>query len=185
MTSIVNLLFEARMLKAVPRSGYSFLGVGRESVAEHTFVTAIIAYALAKLESDVDAHRLVTMCLLHDLIEARTGDLNYVHKQYLKVDEAKALEDATGELPFGNDIAQLIQEFHQGDSKAARLAYDADQLALLLDLKAMIDIGYAAPHSWSPNVINRLKTEAGKQMAKEIAETRWDDWWRKNLVDST
>ena len=185
MKTVVDLLFEARMLKAVPRSGYGFLGVGQESVAEHTYMTAIIAFALAQSEPDVDPHRLVSMCLWHDLLEARTGDLNYVHKHYLQADEAQALQDATQDVPFGETVAQLIQEFHRGRSKAARLAYDADQLALVLDLKAMIDIGYDAPHAWLSNVVNRLKTKAGKRLATQIAETRWDDWWRKIIVDST
>ncbi len=37
MQSIVNLLFEAGMLKRTPRTGLQFLGTGSESVAEHAF----------------------------------------------------------------------------------------------------------------------------------------------------
>jgi putative hydrolase of HD superfamily len=35
MKRIADLLFEARILKEIPRSGFHFLGVGRESIAEH------------------------------------------------------------------------------------------------------------------------------------------------------
>ena len=75
MKNIVNLLFEANILKEIPRSGYHFLGAGKESVAEHTFSTAMIAFVMSKLEQDVDALRLISMCLVHDLPEARIGDL--------------------------------------------------------------------------------------------------------------
>jgi putative hydrolases of HD superfamily len=34
MENIVKLLFEAKMLNRIPRSGYQFLGAGKESVAE-------------------------------------------------------------------------------------------------------------------------------------------------------
>ena len=81
MEKIANLLFEARMLKEIPRSGYSFLGSGRESVAEHSFSTTFIAYVLTTLTPDADAYRTICMCLLHDLPEARIGDQNTVHKK--------------------------------------------------------------------------------------------------------
>ena len=43
MENIARLLFEAKMLKDIPRSGYHFLGVGKESGAEHSFMTTIVA----------------------------------------------------------------------------------------------------------------------------------------------
>jgi putative hydrolase of HD superfamily len=76
MKDIVNLLFEANILKEIPRSGYHFLGAGQESVAEHTFSTAMIAFVMSKIEQDVDALKLISMCLVHDLPEARISDLN-------------------------------------------------------------------------------------------------------------
>ena len=44
MKAIANLLFEARLLKNIPRSGFQFLGSGSESVADHSFVAAFIGY---------------------------------------------------------------------------------------------------------------------------------------------
>ena len=54
MKHIVNLLFEARILKDITRSGYAFLGSGRESIAEHSFMTAFICFAMAKSDHDID-----------------------------------------------------------------------------------------------------------------------------------
>ncbi|MEJ2102713.1 MAG: HD domain-containing protein, partial [Desulfobacterales bacterium] len=131
MKHIANLLFEAKMLKEIPRSGYHFLGAGNESIAEHTFSTTFIAYVLSQLDPEIDALKLITMCLLHDLPEARTGDLNTVQKTYVTADDAKALEDATRHLPFASSITALIKEFNENQSKEAVLAHDADQLSLI------------------------------------------------------
>jgi len=177
MKKIADLLFEAKILKEIPRSGYHFLGAGKESVAEHSFSTAFIAYVMSQLEPEVDALKLISMGLIHDLAEARVGDLNTVHKQYIAADETKALEDATRGLPFGQNLQDLIQEYNEGHSKEARLAHDADQLALILELKDLMDIGYKPPNSWIENVIARVKTKVGKKIARAVMETQRDSWW--------
>ena len=90
---IVDLLFQAGILKDIPRCGYHFLGAGRESVAAHCFYTAFIGFVMTQLQPELDARRLLSMCLVHDLLEARTGDLNTVHKSYVTPDNERALED--------------------------------------------------------------------------------------------
>jgi putative hydrolase of HD superfamily len=177
MKKIADLLFEAKILKEVPRSGYHFLGAGQESVAEHSFCTTFIAYVMSQLEPEVDALKLISMCLIHDLPEARVGDLNTVHKQYITADESKALDDATRGLAFGRNLKGLMREYNEGLSKEARLAHDADQLALVLELKDLMDIGYQPPNSWIENVINRVSTKTGKKIAQAVMETKRDNWW--------
>ena len=118
MKAIINFLFEVGMLKKTPRTGYQFLGSGRESVAEHTFRTAIIGYILS-LEEKVDPYKTILMCLLHDLPEARTGDHNYVNKHYVHVDEDKAVEDMSRDLYFGDVIRDLTREFNQAATPEA------------------------------------------------------------------
>ena len=86
MKGLVNFLFEVGMLKKTPRTGYQFLGSGRESVAEHSFRTAVIGYLLSLQEPEADVQKTTLMCLFHDIHEARTGDHNYVNKQYVEVD---------------------------------------------------------------------------------------------------
>jgi len=181
MKNIANLLFEANILKKIPRSGYHFLGAGEESVAEHTFGTVMIGFVMSKLEPDVDALKLISMCLVHDLPEARIGDLNTVHKQYVTADETGAVLDTTRNLPFGDELAELVEEFNAVQTREAQLAYDADQLALILDLKSLVDIGYQPPHKWLPHVLGRLKTETGKKLGKNIMETHRDDWWLADI----
>jgi len=177
MKNIANLLFEARMLKEIPRSGYHFLGVGKESVAEHCFSTTFIAYVMSRMEPEIDALRLISMCLIHDLPETRIGDLNTVNKKYVTADETKALEDTIEGLAFGENLTDLFNEFNNGHTIEAKLAHDADQLALIFELKDLIDIGYEPPRSWIQNVINRLKTKTGSKIADAVMETSRDEWW--------
>lgn len=185
MEAIANLMFEARSLRSLPRSGYQFLGMGRESVAEHTFSITFIAYVLSRLVPEADGHKIMTMCLVHDLPEARTGDLNYVQKLYVKANEPAAIEDLTAELPFGEEIKALIEEFNLGESIEARLARDADQIAFILELKDLSDMGYVPPGTWIPSIRQRLQTEIGQQLAEAILATERDAWWRHKLIDTT
>ncbi len=177
MKGISNFIFEALFLKQIPRSGYQFLGAGRESVAEHVYAATLIAFVLAKLEPQADAERLLTLCLFHDLPEARLGDMNYVQKRYVQTDETAALADALSGLPFGAQIESLLSEFNAGDTLEAKLARDADQLALLVDLKSLQDLGYQSPQQWLPHVVQRLKTQTAKDLALELLRTPRDQWW--------
>jgi len=178
MKPIANLLFEAKMLKDIPRAGFAFLGAGKESVASHSFAVTFIAYVLSRLVPEIDAQRLITMCLVHDLPESRVGDQNYVNKQYIRPDEARAVADCTRHLPFAEDLSGLIDEFNGQTTQEAKLAHDADQLAFILDLKAVRDIGIKTPDKWLPVVRERLKTDIGRQLAMEILDTEWDAWWQ-------
>ncbi len=183
MKAIANMLFEARILKEIPRSGFHFLGSGSESVAEHSFLTTFIGYVLAQMHPDIDQLKLLQMCLLHDLAEARTGDLNYVQKKYVVPDENRAISDLTKNIPFGGAIAELFQELDGGKTAEALLAHDADQLALILELKALSDLGYHGPETWLPYVVGRVQSEIAQNLARQVLKTRSDSWWLEEKED--
>ena len=183
MKNIANFLFEVGMLKRTPRSGHQFLGSGSESVAEHICRVIFIGYALAKLDGGADETKLLKMCFLHDLHESRTGDMNYMNKKYVTVDEDKALRDLCDTLPFGQEILQVTDEFNGRETKEAMLAYDADQIELILMLKEHGDLGNKYADEWIGFALKRLKTEAGKKLAQEVIETDWTLWWFKDKSD--
>jgi len=177
MKNIANFLFEAGMLKRTPRSGFQFLGTGAESVAEHIFRTTYIGYALGRMSKDTDVDRLIKMCLFHDLPEARTGDLNYVNKKYVKADEQKAVKDLAATLPFGNEIENLVLEYEEGKTVESKIARDADQLEMILALKEYKDLGNKYADEWLQFSLKRLQTESAKELAKMILETDSSLWW--------
>ena len=177
MKRIANFLFEAGMLKRTPRTGFQFLGSGAESVAEHIFRTVFIGFTLGRLSEGVDTDKLIKMCLFHDLPEARTGDLNYVNKKYVTAHEKKAVDDLAATLPFGEEIRSLIVEFIDGTSIEARLAYDADQLEMILALKEYKDLGNAYADEWLEFALKRLKTDKARDLARTILDTDSSLWW--------
>jgi len=177
MKALINFLFEVGMLKKTPRTGYQFLGSGQESVADHSFRTAIIGFMLSRQEPDADSYKTTLMCLFHDLHEARTGDRNYVNKRYVQVDEEKAVNDLAEGLPFGEDIISLTHEFNRGESLEARISRDADQIDLIVGLKEQQDLGNRYARDWLKYALQRLQTENAKKMAIEILNTDSTDWW--------
>jgi len=181
MKKLADLMFEARILKDTKRTGFTFLGAGTESVAEHSFMVSFIGFLMVRLNPGIDAHRLICMCLIHDLPEARMGDLNYLQKKYVTPKEADAVSDMTRGIPDGESIEALITEFNKEETVEARLARDADQLALLIDLKNLSDMGYRTPEAWIPHVSNRLVTDTGKELAESILQTHRDDWWMEKF----
>jgi putative hydrolases of HD superfamily len=179
------------MLKKTPRSGFQFLGSGSESVADHSFRVAMIGFTLARLAGNVDPFKVVCLCLFHDIPEARTGDMNYVNKRYVTVDEKGAIADLADSLPFGEELKALLREYRAEDTEESRLVHDADQLDLILELKEQNDLGNAYASKWIHFAQQRLVTPLAKDMAEEILKTDstdwWfkghDDWWEKNLKD--
>ena len=165
------------MLKKTPRTGYQFLGTGGESVADHSFRMTVVGYVLSSMEPEADGNKVVLMCLFHDLPEARTGDHNYVNKRYTQVDENAAMDDLLRGLPFRNEMKGLFLEFNEARTLEAKLAKDADQIDLILDLKEQLDLGNSRAEDWLSFAVKRLLTESGRKIAGKILESESDGWW--------
>src|SRR5689334_17747377 len=181
---MVNLLFEVGILAKSPRTGFHFLGSGQQSIAEHTNRVCYVGFVLAMLDGEADAGKVMQMCLLHDLAEARTGDLNYVHQKYVEADEEKAIKELLDTLDFGGDIMKVLKEYKDRKSQEAILAKDADNIEWLLSLKEQVDIGNTRAATWLPSALKRLKTPVAQALAEKIMETKSDEWWFGDQNDS-
>ncbi len=177
LKAIVNFLFEVGILAQTPRSGFHFLGSGKQSVAEHINRVVYAGFVLAHMEGDVDTAKVLEMCLFHDIAEARIGDLNYVHQKYLAKNEEQAIKDLTKSLPFGKRILSNIQEYEVRETKESLVAKDADHIEWILSLKEQVDTGSHRAEIWLEQAIKRLKTKSGRQLAQEILTTNADEWW--------
>lgn len=178
MQSLIHLFNEVGMLAKTPRSGFAFLGTGQQSVADHSHRMTFIAFVLSKKsEEKVNLSKLLMMCLLHDLPEARTGDLNYVNKRYVKADEHKVIEELESRHEIGAEIGDLLREYIDNKTPEAKIAHDADQIELLLALKELADLGNPRAMDWYKKVEERVKTKSGKELAVEIRITPSDGWW--------
>jgi len=184
MSQRAKYLHEVGMLNDTPRSGFAFLGEGKQSVSEHMFRMMHVAFVLVRMsETPVNELRVLQLVMFHDLPEARTGDHNYVNRKYVHEDLEKLLDEGAHEWAHGEEIVALVREFEDAQTPEARLAKDADQLELLLGLKRHADLGNPHVADWLPPLLARLKTDAGKTLAQEILATRWDAWWFSDKND--
>ncbi|MBA2753090.1 MAG: HD domain-containing protein [Chloroflexia bacterium] len=74
---LVRFLILAGRLKRLARTGWLHSGVPAaevESVADHSFRTALLAWVAAGQEPGLDRERVLAMALVHDLAEALAGD---------------------------------------------------------------------------------------------------------------
>lgn len=178
MARVADFLFEAGMLRKTPRSGYQFLGSGRENVAEHSFRAALIGYVLADM-AGANAERTAMLCLIHDFHEARTGDFNYVNSLYNSSKQRLAMEHALKGTGLTSRLLALWDEQDAEQSPEALLAKDADQLDLLLNLVEERNLGNPYAAKWIESAILRLVTPEGRTLAAQIVDSDHTDWWHK------
>ena len=115
---------------------------GAESVAAHSFGVALAAMLLADEAAargvELDAGRVLRIALLHDLAEARTGDMprtvaDYYGKDVRKRAERAAFDDIVRGLNgvHAARYAELHEDYEERASLEARLVKAADIVDLL------------------------------------------------------
>lgn len=174
---VANFLFEVGILARTPRSGFHFLGTGDQTVAEHINRVCFIGYMLAMMDGKVDISKVLQMCLLHDISEARISDLNYVHQKYVEKREDEAHKDLAKSVPFGDRLLNTITEYEERKSRESLLVKDADNLEWILALKEEVDTGNTRALAWIKPAIKRLRTKEAKEIAKVIMKIDSNDWW--------
>ena len=180
LSRLADLVFETGMLRHTPRTGWAFLGSGRENVAEHSWRTSAIAYILASM-AGVAPERVVLLALFHDLHEARTGDFNYVYHRYDTAQARTALEHATQGTGLEQDIVGMWEEFEGKQSPEAQLANDADQLDLIANLAVELKKGNEFAREWLDRALKRLKTPEAQQLAEQILRNDPNGWWYEQV----
>ncbi len=173
---LVDFVNEVGMLRHTPRTGYQFLGTGKENVAEHSHRVAVIGFTLAML-AQADVSRTVFLCLFHDLAEARTGDFNYVNRMYNETKPRLAMQHATEGTGLQEAILGYWDELEANASIEAHLAHDADQLDLIFNLKRESENGNTFADAWMVSALERLHTAQGKELGAVATQTPTSQWW--------
>src|SRR3989338_7953610 len=179
MKNILNFFYESGQLKRVKRSGWWLIGIENpESVAEHSFRTAVIGYFLAKLEK-VDENKVTLMCLFNDLHEARLNDLHKVGHKYINFKEAETKAHKEQTYDLDKNIFSLHKEFQEQKTKESIVARDADLLENAVQAKEYMDQGYKDAKNWIDNIKTILKTKNAKELLKSVEKTNSNEWWKK------
>jgi putative hydrolases of HD superfamily len=159
-------LLEAFSLKNLPRTGWVIAKAPRESVADHSFGATVIALGLARMEKlDPDEEAaLLRRALLHDLHEARIGDLTPEQKRKERPDEAKV----EGEMLTGTVLEEEIALLR--GKKLALLAQDADKLDMLFRAIENANGGNLNMDPFINSALGQIKSKSGKRLAKMALE---------------
>ncbi|MFO0954522.1 MAG: HD domain-containing protein, partial [Isosphaeraceae bacterium] len=111
-----------------------------ESVADHTFGTAVLALVLGP-QLGVDVSRLVRLALVHDLAECDPGvgditpycGIDRAEKRRL---EREAIDRLSALLPGGDALRDLWLEYEGETTPEARLVHELDALDMALQADA-------------------------------------------------
>lgn len=174
---LADFLFETQVLKRLKRTGWQILGVEEESISEHLYLTAVITFILAK-QVKVDMAKVLTMALFHDTHETRVGDVDKIALDYIKRDIAKANKDIFRGLPFGREVLLILDEYEKKKSLEARLVYEANVIALTIQLKTFVDKGNPQAKEWLMANKERIKLKESRALIKEIMNTDSQDFWQ-------
>lgn len=147
--TFLNFLSVAEKLKCNTR--HSRTSSGRhESVAEHSWRLALMAYLLRDTFPEIDMDRVITMCLIHDLGEAVTGDIPaFVKTEQDEAVESNAVEQLAALLPERekSSFTELFAEMEERRTQEAKLYKSLDKLEALIqhneaDLSTWLPLEY-------------------------------------------
>jgi putative hydrolase of HD superfamily len=177
----ITFLLELDKLKEIKRQSRIIPSLRRENSAEHSWHIAIMALVLGRdYGKDVDLSRVVTMLLLHDIVEIDAGD-TYAYDQEGYQDKEEREQEAAARI-FGllpPDQAETLrttwEEFEQGASREARFAHSMDRLMPLLHNY------YSQGSTWKSH--GTCKSQVQNRMAKirEASPELWE--FAENLID--
>ena len=151
--AVLDFIEEIGVLKNLPRTGWRFRGIkDAESIADHCYrvslLSMILADVLTEQEVPLDVEKVMRLALLHEVAEARIGDLPFPALKYISegvktTGERAAVESMFEHFgPLQQKYMQLWEEFEKGTSIEGKLVRAADKLELMIQVLEYEKIGY-------------------------------------------
>jgi len=138
LTKIVEFFKKSGQLKYVSRSGWVKVGIeSPESVADHTFRTALLCMIFSSLEG-LDELKMLQMALIHDLPEVIIGDLTPSMKtKAYKKSEEDAMKTLLTFLPkeVGDKYIEVWHEYVSGRTIEAKSVRQLEKLEMAFQAK--------------------------------------------------
>jgi len=178
---VAAFFHELGQLKRVRRSGWWVAGIDdAESVAEHVWRTAAIAFVLAKLEG-ADPHRAAAIAVFHDIAETRINDQHHLGRSYVDASDAeeRVIQAQSARLPaaIAASIGALTSEARAKETPEARIAKDADRLECLFQAREYEAAGHRATKTWIETARAALVTESARRIADACVRGDPHRWW--------
>lgn len=138
LKEIIEFYKIAGKLKTVERTGWIsvFKMQNPESVADHTFGTAVLAMVISDLKG-LDTEKMIRMALIHDLHESIMGDWDSLKKEKFGEDKFREKEkESIGKIlrlvpeKLKDKYSKLWDEFVEGKSEEAKLIEEIEKLEL-------------------------------------------------------
>lgn len=187
LSAVARFLYEAGTLKQTKRTGWWMAGVrDPESVAEHSWRTALLASIIAKLEG-ADPAQAAFLAVWHDSQETRTGDLNHLGKKYAASADPEAVTaDQVSGMPerLAAAVRDLVAEYEAKESPEAICARDADKLECMIQGIEYKAQGYENAQRWIDNSRRRITTKSANELADAVLDTGSLDWLRAALGET-
>ena len=147
LQNIIKFLEIAGMLKRTPRAGWVEVGVYQpESVADHTFRTAVLCLLYADMEG-LDSLKVLQMALIHDLPEAVIGDLTPSQKTVeTEAKEENAVSHILNLLPAKQRETYIAvwNEYQEGKTREAQAVRQLEKIEMALQAKEYEKAGSAS-----------------------------------------
>ena len=148
LKKILKVFLTLQWAKELPRQGFIAMGFKRneaDSVAAHSFSTALLAYFLAcqlkKEGAKIDPDKVLRMGLVHDIGETIVGDVGTFVKGLVggafKDIEEFGVKALVGELDSKDEIIELVSEYNERKTLEARVVKAADNLDALAQAKGV------------------------------------------------
>lgn len=178
---LTNLIYEAANVKRMLRTGWQRFGDNVEGVGEHSFMTAVIAYLLAReikeKGQEISMEKILVMSIFHDFHEGRTGEMDKVAKLYMTRHEDKANIDIFKDVDDG--LLALLNEYEAKQSLEALVVYEANVIAFGVECKILIEKGNTHAKEWMDANSLRVRLPESIELMTALAKTDSQDWWKE------
>ena len=180
---LLEALSVAERLKDTTRHSYTTNG-RHESVAEHSWMAALMAYFIADEFPEVDMNKVIKMCLIHDLGEAFTGDIPTFEKTAAHEETEETLLNnwvSTLPEPVSSEMKCLYDEMSERKTVEAKVYKAIDSLEALIqhnisDLSTWIEREYELNKTYADDKVafsdylTELREEIRKDTFEKIGE---------------
>lgn len=166
----VEFLFEMGTIRFIERMWRRFLHHDFANLAEHHFRMFWIAMILAAREGNADTGKIAKMVLVHDIVESRTGDVDYLARQYVERNEELGINDMLDNTSIHDEFVALWQEYEARETLEAKIAKDADNLDVDFELMEQKETGAALTDRWKSRRSKLSQRNFYTKSAKAIYE---------------